>query len=634
MSVFIGSTEIDVPLPITVLRKRNSAFYDMMRAEGESNLTSIIASNRMKDISQGAYQDLVFPSLRNMPYWKLKDIDVAAKRILEAKLNNEVVGLVTDFDVDGISSAVVMKLALVEYMGFPEENVQTHVNNRMLYGYGFNEKALNAVFERSNGIPPTLIITADQGSNDTKTIRLYKKIMKERGASVADVIVTDHHHVKKNEKCVDAHAFINPQRPDDEFDDPTICGCVVALLVMSAAREYMIKAGALPKDTPSLTPLLTYASLATVADCVSLKSGYNRCIIRRGLHDINNSYIPAWAVLKRKIKKAGENVNVQDMGFKLGPAINADSRTGGDGQDAVSFLTAKTEEDAEFYYEKLNRRNDRRKEIDLSMQEAAMKEASRQYYEEGKRGLSLYLPKGIHGIHGIVASRVKERFNCPIIIFSPVDIKEKDSPEKLITGSGRCIEGDISIIHLVQDVVEKSVNIPNSGGHPAAMGLKIKLGDLAVFQDAFDKAVKEDAKNLLLDDDFFYPRVLIDHLFQEKELSLLNNSKILEQINRLEPYGQKFETPVFAINGTFVDTKEFGKKGEGEKPHLNIFFVDSSNVKRKAVVFNYTREPWIDDLAIGEKYTFAVTLQADSYVPSGVGMLIQNVTPGVNSVSK
>ena len=114
----------------------------------------------------------------------------------------------------------------------------------------------------------------------------------------------------------------------------------------------------------------------------------------------------------------------------------------------------------------------------------------------------------------------------------------------------------------------------------------------------------------------------------------MNNSKILEQINRLEPYGQKFETPVFAINGTFVDTKEFGKKGEGEKPHLNIFFVDSSNVKRKAVVFNYTREPWIDDLAIGEKYTFAVTLQADSYVPSGVGMLIQNVTPGVNSVSK
>lgn len=631
MSIFINSTEIEVPTPSIIMRERNDAVYSMMKENGETNLVSIIASNRVKDSSEKMYQDLLNPSLAQMPFWKLKDIDIAAKRIMEAKVNNEIIALVTDFDVDGICSAVVMKLALIEYMGFSEDQIQVNVNNRMLFGYGFNEKALDALFERAGDNLPTLVITADQGSNDKKTIRLYKEIMLARGYENASAIVTDHHHVKKDENCEDALAFINPQRPDDEFDDNTICGCVVALLTMSAAREYMIKHEVLPKDTPRLTPLLTYASLATVADCVSLQSGYNRCIIRRGLRDINQGLIPAWKVLKAKTKKPGELVTFYDMGFKLGPAINADSRTGGDGLDAISFLTAKTDADAEFYYERLNRRNERRKEIDIAMQEAAIKEASEQYYA-GKRGLSLYLPSGIHGIHGIVASRVKERFGCPIIIFSPVDVKEKDHPDKIITGSGRSVEL-LSIIKVVQDRVEEKIEALGSGGHPMAMGMKIRLKDLPIFQEEFDRYMKEEAKEFSLDDDYFYPRVQVDHVFQEKELPMLNSTKILDQIKRLEPYGQRFEAPVFALNGTLEDSAAFGK-GTNFNSHLKLFIRDSSGAVREAVVFFYEREPWVDDLAIGEKFTFAVTLQENSYVETGLGMIVKAICPGVNALGK
>ena len=631
MKIVINSTAIEVPHQELRFRKRSEAAYRMMKEHGESTITSIIASNRISEISQQAYQDLVKPSLKNMPFWKLKDIDVAAKRISEAYINNEVIGLVTDFDVDGISSAVVMKKALVSYMGFKGENVQIHVNNRMLYGYGFNEKALRAVFDRAGDRCPTLLITADQGSNDTKTIRQFKEIMAARGFQNAAVIVSDHHHVKEGERCQDAHAFINPQRPDDEFDDPTICGCVVALLLMSAVREYMIKAQILPETTPKLTKLLTFASLATVADCVSLKSGYNRCIIRRGLKEINDGEIPAWRVLKAKLKKAGEQVNVEDMAFRLGPAINADSRTGGDGMDAVSFLLAENDEDAEFYYERLNGRNTRRKEIDMSMQESALAEASHQYYKLGRRGLVIYLPKGSHGIQGIVASRVKERFHCPVIIFSPVDVKEKDHPEKLLTGSGRCID-PFSIVGMVQDHVEKEVPIPTSGGHPAAMGMKIRYGDLSKFQESFDRVVKAQSVELNFPLQEFTPRVEIDHLFQENELSLLDDVGILSHINRLEPYGQRFEAPVFAINGKLTRTKAFGT-GVNEGAHLNVFFRDSSGRERKGVVFHYNRQPWIDLLAVGDTYTFAVTLSYDAFA-NNVGLMVVAVSSGMNAVEK
>jgi single-stranded-DNA-specific exonuclease len=631
MPIIINSTEIEVPLSELRFRKRNENVFSGMKDRGESLVTSIVAAGRMKNLTQKSFEDLTQPSLRNMAYWKMKDIDLSAKRIMQAKQGNETIGLVTDFDVDGISSAAVMYLALTEYMGIGKEYVQIHINNRMKYGYGFNEKALDAIMERAGNDMPTLLITADQGSNDNETVRLYKKRMAELGVENADVIITDHHHIKKGETCPEAAAFVNPQRPDDDFDDPTICGCVVALLVMSAAREYMRQEGVLPEDTPRLTPLLTYASLATVADCVSLKSGYNRCIIRKGLSDINKEVIPAWSVLKKRLNKPMAEVTAMDLGFTLGPAINADSRTGGDGSDAINFLLSKTIEEAEYFYDNLQSRNSRRKEIDHAMQEAALKEASHQYFEKDMRGLCIYLPKGSHGIHGIVASRVKERFHCPVIIFSPVDVNEKNSEERVITGSGRCIDG-MNIISMVQDDVGQEVELLGSGGHTAAMGLKMKLGNLKAFQKAFDDVVKKEGEAAFSSERAFEPHVLVDHLFQEDELTLLDSKQILNDIKRLEPYGQKFEPPVFAINGVLTSTSRFGK-GKNLNAHLTLVFKDNIGRLRKAVAFNYEKQPWIDELAVGESYTFAVTLTNDTY-NNCVGMLIESVSTGVNAITK
>jgi len=623
MKINFGPRTFDVPDVTLRLRPMNEQVFKSMSDAGEHFLTSVIAANRVAAATATTVQDLLYPSLRDMAYWQLQDIERAASRIVDAKKRGEVIGLVTDFDSDGICSAAVMYRALTEYMGIPEHLVQPHINNRMVYGYGFNVDALNAVFERCNGEFPTLIITADQGSNDTETVRLYKETMLQKGIDYSDVIVTDHHHVNKGEFCADAYAFVNPQREDDEFSDKTICGCVVALLVMSAARDLMIKDGCLPPDAPRLTPLLTYASLATVADCVSLQSPFNRCIIRRGLRDMNEGILPAWEVLKRSVV-GGAEITGESLGFSVAPAINADSRTGGDGMSAFRFLLAKTVDEAEFWFAKLRTKNEVRKEADLVMQQQALFDASEQYYKEGRRGIAIYLPRGSHGIHGIVASRVKDTFNCPVIIFSPNDVAEPDSPEKNITGSGRSVVG-FNIISIVQDGVRRTVDIKKSGGHSMAMGMRLLLKDYPAFKSEFDRQVKSMADPAR--DDQFLPEVLIDHVFTEKELGMLDDVQVLRDIDRLSPYGQKFEAPVFALNGVLKGFSPVGKDGA----HLNVFFQDSQKRDRKAIVFHYARKPWTEYLAVGQKFTFAVSLSYDSY-RGNVGMRLEAVVPGINAV--
>lgn len=626
MTVKFGKTDLNLPTPFLEMRSRNQQVFQKLTEKGVAPIPAIIAANRLTSDSKESISALLNPSLGDMDVWQLKDIEKAVERIAQAKVKKEKIGLVTDFDVDGISSACVMKLALTRFLGFPETDVTIFVNNRMIFGYGFNEKALDNIILKSGSEPPSLLITADQGSNDSATILKYKAYMASIGVNYADVIVTDHHHINQGETCEGAVAFVNPQRIDDDFSDKTICGCVVALLVMSATRESMIAKGLVPPETPKLSSsLLTYASLATVADCVSLKSKYNRYIVKKGIEDINNGIIPAWKVLKAKLNKPGTLVDAKDLAFMLGPAINADSRTGGDGSEAINFLLAETVGDAEFYYEKLTSRNDKRKEIDLSMQECALAEASRLYFDEGVRGLVIYLPQGNHGIHGIVASRVKERFNCPVLIFSPVNIDEEDHDDKIITASGRCID-KLNIRDMAFSAIGEHWRV--GGGHPAAMGIKIKMKNLAEFKENFDKIVKASTIETFGSLDVLYPRVLIDHVVQTEELEWINSLTALAEINKLGPYGQRFEAPIFAINATIIEIKPLGNSGN----HIKVLFRDARNKLLNGKIWNYKRQPWWQQLAVGEQMTFAITTSYDAFF-NNVGILIEAAAIGFNSVS-
>lgn len=629
MTAKIGDKEIEIPIPDLRMRKRSSAVFEKMMERGESFLVSVLSANRISDVSQSAYKALHMPSMRTLDMWKLKDIEKAVERLILAQKRGERVGLVTDFDVDGISSDVVMYRALTEHLGFEKDQVVNYVNNRMQYGYGFNDKVLDRVMATED--TPTLLITADQGSNDNERVILFKEKMKARGIEYADVIVTDHHHINVGESCSDAAAFINPQRHDCEFEDKTICGCMVALLFMAAAHRTFVERSIVPSDTPSVQHLLTYASLATVADCVSLASEYNRFIVKKGLNDINQGVIPAWQVLMENRYKSNSAITSRDLAFLLGPAINADSRTGGDGSDALNFLMATDLDEARGAYAALTKRNNRRKDIELSMVEVALEDASEQYYKRGYRGISIYLPKGSHGIHGIVASRVKEKFQCPTIVFSPVDLNEKDHAKRELTASGRSIEG--IDIHVIMTKVKEEMPI-QFGGHPMALGVKKLTKDLfPEFQEKFNKYVLESGDEIVgcseAAKNFFYPFVEVDHLIQENELHWLRDVNTLGEISKLEPYGQRFELPIFAINGVFIGSKRFGKTNA----HLNIMFQDSMGNDHIATLFNYERASFVSQLVIGNMFTFSFKMEYDSYKRS-IGLQIESIAKGMNNLKR
>jgi len=158
------------------------------------------------------------------------------------------------------------------------------------------------------------------------------------------------------------------------------------------------------------------------------------------------------------------------------------------------------------------------------------------------------------------------------------------------------------------------------------------LGDFPAFQESFDKYVKSESVEYNIKDETFSPHVKIDHLLKGDELSLLNSRNILDQIERLAPYGQKFEEPIFAINGRFESSKSFGL-GDNYNAHLELKLKDSLGVIRRAVVFHYARQPWIEELAVGEQYTFAVSLSYDDFHKC-VGMQIISLSSGVNEIGK
>ena len=617
---------VKLPKPRICVRERNDKIFHKLREMGKSNIVSIIGANR---ISAGDNIEALFkPSLGGLNLHLLKDIDKASDRISQAIIDGETIGLCVDFDVDGISSGVVLYLALTQFMGCPPEKVRIHVNNRLEFGYGFNKDALKAALKHDPDNLPTLLITADQGSNDNETVREYLAFMKKKGIEGASVIVSDHHHIQENLACKDAYAFVNPQRKECQFPDKTICGCVVALFMMVMTREALNEKRKLlniGSEVPPITPLLTYACMATIADCVSLKSEINRFIIRKGKHDINHGVLPALQVIRENLKTPGALITTTDIGFSLAPRINADSRTGGDGSTSINFLLSKTVEEARANWEKLTKRNNDRKDEEKIMLNDALKQASHQYYEEDRRGLVVFLPNGSHGIHGIVASRIKERFNCPTIVFSPNNLKDEESPERLLSGSGRSIDG-IAIDSVLYEIQQSFAF--KFGGHPMALGAKVKQKKLEVFSKLFDKLVKKQAAEKGYGSDFFYPQVKIDHILQGEDLRWLNGLEILSEINSLDPFGQKFESPCFGLN---VRVANFTLVGSN-KTHVRITFKDTMGRTHQAMFFNYTTSPIYGALRIGDSYTIAVDLQFNDFYKN-LGMIIQAVEKGFNAVN-
>lgn len=554
--------------PRILPRPRDAALYARAQREGLSELQARVLAGRLKGFT-GELAPLVRPSLRHLAHpERLADGRRAAERIAQAVVDGEHIGILTDYDVDGITSHVVIRRTLVELFGVPEAKLHSLIGHRIHDGYGISLPLVERTLALSPR--PTLVITADCGSSDEPRIARL-------AAEGIEVVVSDHHALPVEGPPPSALAVVNPTREDCDYPDPTIAGCMVAWLVMSLSRSVLIEWGALPEATPKLSPWLSYVALGTVADCVSLGgSPANRAVVTHGLALINRMEAACWRAMAERLGADSVPFDAETLGFQMGPRINARSRLD-DPYAALHFMLAADDATAARHLETLDQDNQSRKAIEADMAEEARALALPSLAADAP-AVVVFLESGHPGVQGIVASRLVQAFGRPALVLTPAPAPG------MLTGSGRSIEG----LHL-RDALQRTFDLapealPRFGGHRGAAGVGVPAERLDAFKSAFLQAVGEQLGGAEL-----YPKILTDGDLAPEALSL----ETLASLEALGPYGREFEAPLF--QGDFIVERLRPVGADGTHLMLELSLGAASH-----------RAIWFRALAPGEVPAFGV----------------------------
>ena len=450
----------------------------------------------------------------------LKGVDAAAARLCDAIAQRQRIVVVADYDADG-ATACAVALSGLAALG---AEVDFLVPNRFEYGYGLTPEIVAAVRAKD----PRLIVTVDNG------IASFEGVAAAAALGI-DVLITDHHLPAAT---LPAPALIvNPNQPGCEFPSRHLAGVGVMFYVLLATRALLRTRGAW-RDTPqpNLAPLLDLVALGTVADVVRLDR-VNRILVAQGLARIRAGMArPGIRALFEAAGRDPRKATTGDLGFVAGPRLNAAGRLA-DMTLGIRCLTAPTAAAALPLATELDRLNRERREVEASMQEEALRELeSRAAAIEVAEAYSLclYRPEWHQGVVGIVASRLKDRFHRPAIVFA------RGGAEGELRGSGRSIAG----FHLrdALDLVTKREPglIRRFGGHAHAAGMTLAERDLPRFAEAFEAVARQALS----------PTQLQRTLETDGELDAADLDLDLAAVLRHEVWGQGFPAPSF--DGEFV----------------------------------------------------------------------------------
>lgn len=491
----------------------------------------IIAGEDIKTFLYGGVEDITSPFL-------LKDIDKAVERLEIAKEKGEPVWIYGDYDVDGITSVSLCYLALKE-LGY---NVKYYIPLRD-EGYGLNIEALNYI--KSEG--GTLIITVDCGISSHKEIAHANEIG-------IDIIVTDHHEI--NSGNPPAFAVINPKREDNEYKFKYLAGVGTAFFLISALFEKNNL-----KD--ELYKYLDIVAIGTVADIVPLLKE-NRIFVKEGLEYLRRS---KWHGINMLIKKIFEDYetrkfNTYDIGFIIAPIFNAAGRLE-DAKRAVELFIERDHRVCSTIISELLSKNSERKEIQEDIfQKAVEKIENEKLY---KNAVLIVGEEGFHhGVIGIVASKILDRYYKPTII---MEIK-KD--EGIATASCRSIEG----FNIIEALNNFSDLLLKYGGHSGAAGFSIKIENIP----EFSKKLNEYAEKTISDIAFVKP-IKIDKPLAFYKISY----DFLDKISLLEPFGFGNSSPIFSLtNCQFDNLRLIGK----DRKHIMLNIIKDGYEFKNCVWFN------------------------------------------------
>jgi len=400
---------------------------------------------------------------RLIPPTMLKGIEEAALLLADALEAESRLLVIADYDCDGATACAVAVRGLRMFGA----QVDYLVPNRFEYGYGLTPEIVALAQTRE----PDLLITVDNG------IASVEGVAAANALGIA-VLVTDHH--LPGETLPEADAIVNPNQPGCPFPSKNLAGVGVMFYVLLALRAELRARGAFTEaPEPRLDGLLDLVALGTVADVVKLDAN-NRVLVAQGLNRIRSGRMQAGiAALFRAAARDARNASGFDLGFALGPRLNAAGRLA-DMSLGIECLTTDDPGRAWALAQQLDTMNRERREIEAGMQEEALASLAGIDTACGST-ITLFNPGWHQGVIGIVASRLKEKFFRPAFTLAPAD----ESGE-IVKGSGRSIPG----FHLrdALDLVSKQHPglLLKFGGHAMAAGLTIKGCDVARFTQAFE----------------------------------------------------------------------------------------------------------------------------------------------------
>ncbi len=492
------------------------------------------------------FEQFLHPRLKDLgdPF-ALPGVEAAIRRILRAVENKESVVLYGDYDVDGVSSITLLYAVLQAYGLEPRPFLPT----RLEEGYGLSVKGIENSVE---GDPPDLLIAADCGTNSREEARL----LRERGI---DLIILDHHEPSPD-GVADCVALVNPKLGEDFH---YLCTAGVVFKIAHA----LLRSKPLPGF--DLKDYLDIVALGTIADIVPLEAE-NRLFARRGLVQLERTIHPGLVALKSVAGVSGP-IRTHDVGFKLGPRLNASGRLD-TALASLNLLLCQDSGEARTLAESLDRQNRERQELELATREDA--ERLLQSLPATQRSHAIVVgARGWHpGVVGIVASRLSKQHHRPTFV---VGIDENG----LGKGSGRSIPG-ISLVEALdscRDLIEAG------GGHEMAAGVSVREENLEAFREALIRSVMAQA-----DADTLVPKLSIDAEIRFSEL----NFDLLDSYELLRPFGASNPQPVFlSTQVRLVEEPRVIKE-----KHLKFRF-EQDGIEQEAIYFHgagidLPKPPW------------------------------------------
>lgn len=475
----------------------------IQRFRRELNLPDFLARlmSRQGFHSLEEASDFLHPRLRNLadPFL-LPDMEAAAERTAQAIREREKIVLYGDYDVDGVASLSLLH-RILSALG---ADVECFLPHRHEEGYGLSAAGLERCFETT---PPRLLIAVDCGTNSAREVAWAR-------AHGADVVILDHH--ESSDERPDCAALVNPKLNGGDF------GYLCSVGVSFKLAHALLKKN--PRPEIDLKSYLDIVALGTVADIVPLV-GENRIMVSHGLRQMENTRWPGLAALMR-VTGVHAPISTSDIGFRLGPRINASGRLG-TALESLRLLLSDDRQEAFRLAESLDKQNRDRQYVERHLIQEVEAWVAANYLADRDACIIAGQKDWHHGVLGIVASRIMRQHHRPTLL---VGFDE----DGLGKGSGRSIEG----VSLVAALSPCALHLEKFGGHEMAAGVTVQEERFDDFRTAF----QESARNLV-NEEILTPKLRLD-----AEIPLADISHdFLESQQLMAPFGTANRQPVFAV---------------------------------------------------------------------------------------